>query len=217
MFLPGWPPCFYIPKALNSLVFSHGTLTQHLALLTTSFSYNYCPLFIGSCPPLILTCGSSTSSRFYLRPSTLSFRKSLFFLWLAHVLPCASNSQISLQPHLFLYKWIQIPTVYQHLWSPQPHRPQTQYDQTQLDPVFPTTQWALPHLLKTILGLMTSLSHRPLPKPVNILNLPTPLPSSLPVARLSYYQNTPNLFILPHSPSPISNHSSFQWPGWSKN
>lgn len=98
MFLPGWPPCFYIPKALNSLVFSHGTLTQHLALLTTSFSYNYCPLFIGSCPPLILTCGSSTSSRFYLRPSTLSFRKSLFFLWLAHVLPCASNSQISLQP-----------------------------------------------------------------------------------------------------------------------
>lgn len=50
-------------------------ITNHFPLLKL-----LCPLFIGPCPPLIPTCGSSTSSTFYPRLSSLFLRQS-HILW----------------------------------------------------------------------------------------------------------------------------------------
>lgn len=146
-FCQGGLHVFTFQKPLILRPFLTGTLTQHPALLLPS-------------PKITVLCSQILST-------------SDPHLWILYFLKILSQALYTLLQEIPYYP---VPATHRSASSPDlrpiqiysdihclptslitsTYRPQTQYDQTQLDPVFSTAQWAVPHLLKTILGLMTS-------------------------------------------------------------
>lgn len=99
-------------------------ITNHFPLLKS-----LCPLFIGPCPPLIPTCGSSISSTFYPRLSSLFLRQS-HILWrfacvaLCQLLTDWPPTLTSSFPNEFPYQAVYLTSV-----TPT-QGPQTHYDLT---------------------------------------------------------------------------------------